>query len=101
MRLFLYYAAHSTFNQLRKLFKSWVLIFIIACGLIGGLIGFGAALLSEQAGFDDEPEEIVIPVPETPEITPADDGKTIRLVFPQLSCHIPLRIFFFFFFIFP
>ncbi|MCR4950750.1 MAG: CPBP family intramembrane metalloprotease [Solobacterium sp.] len=83
MRLFLYYAAHSTFNQLRKLFKSWVLIFIIVCGLIGGLIGFGAALLSEEAGFDDEPEEIVIPVPETPEITPADDGKILGIEWPE------------------
>ena len=42
MRLFLYYALHSFVNQLRKLFKTWVLIFLLACMLLGGLIGLGA-----------------------------------------------------------
>ena len=41
MRLFGYYALHSFKNQLKKLFKSWVIIFILACAVIGGLIGFG------------------------------------------------------------
>ncbi|MBQ5567269.1 MAG: hypothetical protein IIT35_05380 [Oscillospiraceae bacterium] len=49
MRLFGYYALHSFVNQLKKLFKTWVLIFIVVCMLIGGLIGFGAATLSEMA----------------------------------------------------
>ncbi len=49
MRLFGYYALHTFKNQLRKLLKSWVLILIICCGLIGGLVGFGAGLLSEKA----------------------------------------------------
>ena len=47
MRLFAYYALHSFKNQLRKLLKSWVLIFIVACMVIGGGIGYGAARLSE------------------------------------------------------
>ncbi|MCD7745262.1 MAG: CPBP family glutamic-type intramembrane protease [Lachnospiraceae bacterium] len=47
MRLYGYYALHSFVNQIRKLFKTWVLIFIVACALMGGLIGFGAGMLSE------------------------------------------------------
>ena len=49
MSLFGYYAWHSFKNQLKKIFKSWVLIFIVVCMLIGGLIGAGAASLSEMA----------------------------------------------------
>ena len=48
MRLFLYYAAHTFKNQLKKIFKSWVLIFILACALVGGLIGFTAAKIGSM-----------------------------------------------------
>ena len=47
MRLFLYYALHSFKNQLKKLFKTWILVFILVCALLGGLIGLGASKLSE------------------------------------------------------
>lgn len=57
MRLFGYYALHTFVNQLRKLFKTWVLVFIVVCGLMGGLIGLGAGMLAES--MEDEPEEIV------------------------------------------
>ena len=49
MRLFGYYAFHSFINQIRKLLKTWVLIFILCCGLVGGLIGYGAAMLTDYA----------------------------------------------------
>ena len=54
MRLFGYYAWHSFVNQLRKLFKTWVLIFLVICMAIGALIGFGAAMLDDAAGEDEE-----------------------------------------------
>ena len=54
MRLFGYYAWHSFVNQLRKLFKTWVLIFLVVCMAIGALIGFGAAMLDDAAGEDEE-----------------------------------------------
>ena len=54
MRLFGYYAWHSFINQLRKLFKTWVLIFLVACMAIGALIGVGAAMLDDAAGEDEE-----------------------------------------------
>lgn len=57
MRLFGYYALHSFVNQLRKIFKTWVLVFILVCGLLGGLLGFGAAKLEELAS---EPEEEIV-----------------------------------------
>ena len=37
MRMFLYYAVHSFINQIRKLLKTWVLIFILIC-IVFGLI---------------------------------------------------------------
>lgn len=48
MRLFGYYAIHSFINQLRKLMKTWVFIFIVVCFLIGGLIGFMAVQFEES-----------------------------------------------------
>lgn len=65
MRLFGYYALHSVFNQIRKLFKTWVLVLILVCALFGGLIGFGAATLEEAAEentvepAEEEPEEVI------------------------------------------
>ena len=47
MRLTLYYALHSFINQVRKMLKTWVLIFILVCALIGGVIGAGAVKIGE------------------------------------------------------
>ncbi len=49
MRLFLYYAAHTFKNQLKKIFKSWLVIMILAFAVIGGIIGFTAGMISEMA----------------------------------------------------
>ena len=54
MRLFGYYAWHSFINQLRKLFKTWVLIFLVVCMAIGVLIGVGAAMLDDAASGEEE-----------------------------------------------
>jgi len=54
MRLFGYYAWHSFINQLRKLFKTWVLIFLVVCMAFGVLIGVGAAMLDDAAGGKEE-----------------------------------------------
>ena len=56
MKLFLYYALHTFKNQLKKIFKSWVVIFILACALIGGVIGFVAARIGSMA--EDRAEKI-------------------------------------------
>ncbi|MCR5825003.1 MAG: CPBP family intramembrane metalloprotease [Oscillospiraceae bacterium] len=57
MRLFGYYAWHSFVNQLKKLFKTWVLIFFAACLLLGVLIGLGASMLEDAAGEEEPPVE--------------------------------------------
>ncbi len=59
MKLFLYYSLHAFINQLRKIFKTWVLVLILACGLIGGLIGYGAATLVEvsEETYAEVPQE--------------------------------------------
>ena len=59
MRLTLYYALHSFINQVRKMLKTWVLIFIVVCALIGGVIGAGAVKigeLSEETAAQTETE---------------------------------------------
>ncbi|MBO4913957.1 MAG: putative ABC exporter domain-containing protein [Oscillospiraceae bacterium] len=56
MRLFGYYALHSFLNQLKKIFKTWVLVFILVCALFGGLIGYGAARIAQTAE-ENAPQE--------------------------------------------
>ena len=93
MRLFLYYAAHTLKNQIRKLMKTWVLIFILACMLIGGLLGAGAAGLENMAEQREEtaredmageiPPEEEIPLPEEfslPESTGLEKRDIIELI---------------------
>ncbi len=66
MRLFLYYGTHSLINQIRKLFKTWVLIFIVACMAIGGLIGYFAATMADldEELHPDEPAQTEVQIPE-------------------------------------
>ena len=78
MKLFAYYALHSFKNQLKKLLKTWVLIFLLACMVLGGLIGYGAAVLSdaaeenEAAAAEDISPETEGEVPEEPALEAAD-----------------------------
>lgn len=64
MRLFGYYALHSFVNQLKKLCKTWVLVFFLVCMVIGGLIGFGAAMLEdtveENAAASAQTQEVPV-----------------------------------------
>lgn len=54
MRMFFYYAFHSVKNQLKKLFKTWVLIFLLACMLFGGIIGLGIGIFADNTIPDDD-----------------------------------------------
>lgn len=73
MRLFGYYAWHSFLNQLKKLFRTWVMIFLIVCMVIGGLVGVGASMIADMNGDTEqiEPEEAVESSPETMDIQTA------------------------------
>lgn len=69
MKLFLYYAFCSVKNQLRKMFRSWVAIFLGVCILLGVVLGLGVGLLAEHFDKDTPPDESV----ETP-VDPPEDG---------------------------
>ena len=67
MKLYLYYASHALVNQIKKLFRSWVAIIIVASLVLGILIGIGAALIGDAYDRNEpEPaqEETVDPVEE-------------------------------------
>ena len=77
MRMFLYYAGHTFKNQIKKLFKTWVAVFILICFLMGGAIGFGASLLSDKAQENSaEPVEAA----EKEEKEPPDPEKVLTVV---------------------
>ena len=46
MRLTLYYILHTVKNQIRKLCRTWVAVFLLVCLAIGVIFGLGAAALS-------------------------------------------------------
>ena len=49
MRMFLYYALHSFVNQLKKIFKTWVMVFILVCFVMGIGIGLLANTIEKTA----------------------------------------------------
>lgn len=68
MKLFSYYVLHTFKNSLRKLLKTWVLIFLVVCIAVGVGVGMFAAFLEDsaeeplpadpsQTETADEPEE--------------------------------------------
>ena len=61
MRLFLYYSLHSFKNQVKKLFKTWVLVFFLACFLIGAVIGGVIGFLTDGLDEDIPPYEEELP----------------------------------------
>ncbi len=76
MRLFGYYALHSFFNQIRKLCKTWVLVFLAVCVLFGVIIGVFAATLEDTVEANREPEFTV----ETPlEDMPEEEGESLSM----------------------
>ncbi len=72
MKLFFYYATRTVKNQIKKLFKTWVAVFIGICFVFGLLVGVGAVFLGELADSqlpEDEPsvEETLPPEDESSE----------------------------------
>lgn len=67
MSVFCYYAFCTVKNQLRRLLKTWVAVFLLICLLFGVLIGLGASLLEDAMG-DEVPgeDEIIDELPEEP-----------------------------------
>lgn len=57
MRLFAYYVLHTFKNQVKKLFKSWVLILILVCVVVGIAGGLLSSLLTDPQEPVEEPIE--------------------------------------------
>ncbi len=80
MKLLLYYILHAFKNQIRKLFHTWVIVFILICGLMGGLIGFAAGSLmgdhEEESASVEEAEETEEESPES--LIPSDPETVIE-----------------------
>ena len=86
MRLFAYYALHSFKNQLKKLLKTWVLIFLAVCVAFGVMVGLIAAAIEnhvEETKQEElvqearEPEEKAEPVLAEPFLLPEVDMENI------------------------
>ncbi len=61
MKLFCYYALHSVANQIKRLCRTWVAIFLLICILFGVLVGLGAGFLSTLAESDAPATEELLP----------------------------------------
>lgn len=55
MRLFFYYIFCSVKNQIRKLFRTWVIALLVICLVIGGAIGGLTAFIEDMVADDDAP----------------------------------------------
>jgi len=76
MRLFTYYALHTFVNQIRKLFKTWVLALIAICVVVGIVIGLGASAIESVVESHEENIEVVEENVEDEE--DSDEGMHIR-----------------------
>ncbi|MBQ9773632.1 MAG: putative ABC exporter domain-containing protein [Clostridia bacterium] len=78
MRAFFYYTLHSFKNQIRKLFRTWVAVFLVICIAFGVLIGLGGGWLDEAFGDEDAAveEEEVLPEEEP---TPAEQAQARQI----------------------
>lgn len=79
MRLFGYYAVHTVFNQIKKLCRTWVVVFILVCALGGGLIGVGAAMLADKAEENNSTEAAEETIDKEP-IEPAELAARLELI---------------------
>lgn len=89
MTLFCFYAWHSFKNQIKKLFRTWVAVFILACLVLGVIIGLGVGLIASLAGGTEEaPDPAEAKIAEDVEeeepilLTDPDTGEVLREISP-------------------
>lgn len=95
MGLTLYYMTRTVKNQIRKLFRTWVAVFLLVCLLAGVVFGLGAAAIAslfEEDAPEAENYEEVLPE-ETPE--EALDPQTVADLVELLAGGIVLIVLFF------
>ena len=76
MNLLAYYISHSFVNQIKKLFRTWVVVFFLICVLAGGGIGLLVGTLEKQA---QEKEEAA----QTEEVQPEEEAPGFHLTLPE------------------
>ena len=57
MNLLGYYMSHSFINQIKKLLHTWVVVFILVCGLMGGVIGVGIGSMADRMDHESKKVE--------------------------------------------
>ena len=81
MKLILYYMTRTVKNQIRKIFRTWVAVFLLVCLVFGLLCGLGAAALSSLFEEDTPDEEYTEVAPEDEIIlTEEEQNALIELV---------------------
>ncbi len=81
MRLFWFYATRTVKNQIKKLCKTWVVVFFAVCLIFGLLIGMGAAFLSDLADENlSENEEYIEEVEEEAEELPPLEPELVAAI---------------------
>ena len=94
MSFFGYYALHTFKNQLKKLFKTWVLVFFLVCVVLGVAIGLIAALVDGEEPEDLPPEGEIAGEIEDPAETP-DPEEAAAIV--ELAAGALVMVIFFFY----
>ena len=79
MKLIFYYLTRTVKNQIRKIFRTWVAVFLLVCLVFGLLCGLGAAALESLFEDDSADEEITEAVPEEEELILTEEEKSAVL----------------------
>lgn len=61
MRLYAYYIGHTILNTIKKIFRTWIAIFlmiIVMAALVGGVVGFIASTIEDRVSDNKQTEEI-------------------------------------------
>lgn len=80
MRVLPYYILHTLINSIKKLFKTWVAIFLVIClgfGLVGGIIGFTVGSVVED---ETAIEEVIEEEEEIPPMTPEEKKEMFSFI---------------------
>ena len=80
MKLFFFYVTRTVKNHLRRLFKTWVAILLVACVAFGLLIGIGATMLEKAFPSEESEEEEVA----EEEMSAEETAQALEIV--ELAC---------------
>ena len=82
MKLFCYYTWHSFVNTIKKVMKTWMAV-MLACLLIGLLIGFGISLIAPDDKDDDKKEDTessIVVNEDGEEVTEEEEAKELSFL---------------------